>query len=201
MPDFNKLNNAERSMPRERRQVVKEKPPETCPFTVIIDTREQAPWRFTAIETDGGAPLIVPLTTDLALATGDYSILGMQNRITIERKSVGDFRGSITADRARFEREMERMREFEYAAVVIEGDLSEIMDPPAGSKFNPTCAARTIQSWSIRYGVHFFPMPGRRVAEVWAFRLLQMFWRHAKHESDKTTELQEESRELILNLD
>ena len=202
IPNMDKIDKAERMLPKERKQVVREKAPQMCPFSVIIDTREQAPWRFTAIEADDGAPLVVPLVTDLALATGDYSILGLQNKITIERKSVADFRGSITADRERFEREMERAANLDYAAVVIEGDLTEIMDPPAGSRFNPTTASRTIQSWSIRYGVHFFPMPGRRVAEVWAFRLLQMYWRHSRHEQESgATEQKEESRTLILNLD
>lgn len=203
MPDFDRLDRMDRTLAGSRRQVVREQPPQSCGFTVLVDSREQAPWRFTAIAGRDGAPLIVPVQMDVTLRTGDYSIDGLQDRLAIERKSVGDFRSSITADRERFEREMERMAEMRYAAVVIEGDLAEIMDVPGGSLFSPTTAARTIQSWSIKYRVHFFPMPGRRVAEVWAFRLLQFGWKYLMADGleAKTTEQQDESRNLILNLD
>lgn len=154
----------------------------TCPFSVIVDSREQAPWHFTGIECDKtGSPLIVPLV-NTALVSGDYSIEGFENSVAIERKSPGDFRGSITADRDRFEREMERLAKLEYAAVVIEADWKELLEPAQHSRVSPTAIARTIQSWSIRYGVHFFPMPGRRFAEVWTFRLLSMFWRQKQAE-------------------
>ena len=150
----------------------------TCPFSVIVDTREQAPFRFTGIDdSETGKPLAISLVTDVALTSGDYSISGMESLVSIERKSPGDFRGSITADRDRFEREMERLAKLEYAAVVIEADWKELLEPAQHSRVSPTAIARTIQSWSIRYGVHFFPMPGRRFAEVWTFRLLSMFWR------------------------
>lgn len=198
-----KLDTADQAMSvsRRHRKIERELEPKTCPFTVCVDTREQAPWHFTGIEEDK-QQLIVPLCTSLALETGDYSILGHQNEITIERKSPGDFRSSITADRARFEREMERMREMVaaggYAAVVIEADFEELMQVPEISRISPTTIARTMQSWSIRYGVHFWPMRDRRVAEVWTFRLLQMFWRHKRHEGVMDRK-DVESPELILN--
>lgn len=151
-----------------------------CPFTVLVDTREQAPWRFTGIEDDNGKPLIIS-TSVIGLATGDYSIGGMENSIAIERKSFSDFRSSITAERDRFEREMIRLSEMEYAAIVIEADWRELLQPDPNSKVSPKSIARTIQSWSVRYGVHFWTMPTRHIAEVWTFRLLQWFWKQRQH--------------------
>ena len=90
------------------------------PATVIVDTREQTPFHFLNID-----PWPIVPVSHATLKTGDYSLRGYESRLTIERKSIGDFLGSISADRDRFEREFERMAEMEFAAVVIEGELSD----------------------------------------------------------------------------
>lgn len=148
--------------------------PVTCPFSIRIDTREQAPWRFTGITNTAGQPIIVPLSTGVALRSGDYSIAGFEFRVAIERKSLSDWFGSITAGRERFEREMERLSQMDYAAVVIEAGWEEM----TSSRTVPAASvAGTIAAWSIRYGVHFWPCLHRRHAELWTFRLLEMWWR------------------------
>ena len=63
--------------------------------TIIIDTREQRPLTFKHF----------PSVT-ACLSEGDYSILGYEGRFTVERKSIADLVGSVTHDRARFEREL-----------------------------------------------------------------------------------------------
>ena len=48
-----------------------------CPFTTVIDTREQSPFSFRGIKSDakqGGKPLIIKTTTKTSLTSGDYSI-------------------------------------------------------------------------------------------------------------------------------
>ena len=90
---------------RKRAKIPPSENPMTCPFTVIIGSREQAPFQFTGIEgggKDAGRPLIVETRID-GLESGDYSIAGLEPRISIERKSVGDFFGSIGSGRQRFE--------------------------------------------------------------------------------------------------
>lgn len=140
-----------------------------CPFTVLCDTREQAPFAFAAI--DGFEVIPKRFTT---LPTGDYSIAGYQNRITIERKSVADFYHSIGSDRERFEREMLRLAEMEFAAVVIEGMVE---DRPEVVQMGVKSATHTILSWGIQYGVHFLECRhGRREAELKTFHLLRHFW-------------------------
>lgn len=158
--------------------------PYVCPWSVIIDTREQAPYRFTGLTSSAGKPIIVPLITDRALKSGDYSIEGFETRVAVERKSVSDWLGSITAGRARFEREMERLSEMDFAAVVIEGDLTELLVK------TPIKIAATVQgtiaAWAVRYGVHFFPCLHRRHAEIWTWKLLEMWWRQEQRRVAKT---------------
>lgn len=99
-----------------------------CPFRVVIDTREQAPFTFQGLRTDAkdGRRQLVVETIPSTLATGDYSIEGLEELISIERKSVSDFYGTILAGRDRFERELQRLQEMAgaggYAEVVCEGD-------------------------------------------------------------------------------
>lgn len=156
-----------------------------APFTVVIDTREQTPWQFKGIKADadqGGLPLAVPVEVD-TLATGDYSIRGLEHEVCIERKSMADLFSSISVGRDRFEREFARMQEMQYAAVVIEAPVDAMLaSPPEHTSIDPKIVLRTMMSWSIRYPrVHWWPMPSRAFAELWCFRLLRMYWRN-KHE-------------------
>lgn len=118
-----------------------------------------------------------------ALPTGDYSISGFESRVAIERKSVGDFYHSIGSDRERFEREMIRLQQMEFAAVVIEGFAE---DRPETVQMGVKSATHTMLSWAIRYGVHFFECKhGRREAELKTFHLLRHFW---KQEQERQSE-------------
>ena len=76
-------------------------------FTIAIDTREQQPYAFVGAVTK-------------TLPTGDYSIVGLEDRVTVERKSKVDAYGSLGHGRARFRREFERLSRLDYAGVVIE---------------------------------------------------------------------------------
>lgn len=158
--------------------------PITNPFTVLVDTREQAPWDFSGLEGGGpqaGRPLIVETRVE-TLASGDYSIAGCEARMAIERKSVADWFGSIGKGRERFEREMERLSKLDFAAVVIEGGWHEIvLEPPSNTKVTGKMSSKTIASWCQRYGVHFFPMTSRRHAELFTFSLLEMYWRQREN--------------------
>src|SRR5580704_7639874 len=99
-----------------------------CPWTVIVDTREQAPWGFTGMEL--GRKLVVVKKERRALNTGDYSIVGIENKVCIERKSADDLVGSVCGGHARLQREHERMAEMVVAGgsacLIVEGCYSQI---------------------------------------------------------------------------
>ena len=149
------------------------------PFTIAIDTREQHPLQFLNYKADanqGYKPLIIRTQT-MALKTGDYSLVGYESRIAIERKSLSDAYSTFGQDRERFERELERLAAMEFAAVVIEADWGTILNhPPPHTKFTPKSVFRSITAWEIRYGVHFWPCPTRNFAERRVLRTLQRFW-------------------------
>lgn len=81
----------------------------------ISDTREQTPLDLSPLRVER-----------LGLKTGDYSLKGAEHLVCVERKSLNDFVGCCTKERERFERELDRMCEFKYRAIVIESSWSSI---------------------------------------------------------------------------
>lgn len=153
---------------------------EICPFTVCVDTREQAAFHFLNCDP---WPLIA--LNHIGLETGDYSILGFESRITIERKSISDLLGSITAERDRFEREFERLNQFESASVVVEGELSDVLrHAKENTELKLQSITGTFDAWRIRYPrVHWIFCIGRRHAELQTLGLLTHFWKEKQKEA------------------
>jgi ERCC4-type nuclease len=156
--------------------------PLTMPFTIIQDTREISGggvWTFTGITGDSGdkfRPLIVP--TEIAtLHTGDYSLKGFEDVVTVERKSAADLFGTLAGGRERFEAEHVRMMDFRRAVVVIESDWATMLaTPPYPSRLSPLSVFRTAISWLVKYNVPWIACPGRRYAELWTFQFLRKFY-------------------------
>lgn len=169
MTDFNNL------------PAIRQRHPIVTPFTVTIDTREQAPYQFTGLRADAvknRAELIVP-THLQALASGDYSICGFENRIAIERKSKEDLFGTLGQGRERFVRELERLNRMDVAFVVIEATEPEIhTHPPEHSRLNPKTITRSITAWQLEFPrIHWRFMGSRQFAEATTFRILERFWK------------------------
>lgn len=103
--------------------------PVPFPATIVIDTREQSPFTFEGIRSDacdGGGPLVVGFARS-TLASGDYSVVGLEEVVGVERKSLADLYSTIGQHRERFERELARLNEFRFAAVVVEADWRNIL--------------------------------------------------------------------------
>lgn len=114
-------------------------------ITIAIDSREQRPLQFSdAVQTVRGT-----------LSVGDYSILGLEDQVVIERKSLGDLLGSITSGRERFVKELRQLRAFQFAALVVESSWwtieSGIYGVPSG--VHPNSVVGSLMSFVIKYGV------------------------------------------------
>jgi hypothetical protein len=73
---------------------------------IVIDSREQAPLKFTSFEAVTGT-----------LYSGDYSIRGLEDQFAVERKSVDDLANCcLSSNRGRFEHELHRLRGFGFIA-------------------------------------------------------------------------------------
>ncbi len=114
-----------------------------CPFTVIVDSNEGAPYPFRGMQRRHSSGVLIPYTVNTvkkslwstnvrdvrirkgknvfthAVGLADYSILGLERHIQIERKSLSDLFGTIGTRRDRFEAEIKRLHEDCKAAYVI----------------------------------------------------------------------------------
>jgi ERCC4-type nuclease len=152
-----------------------------APFVVIADSREGHPFTFTGFKSDarhGYKSLIVPVVTR-GLKTGDYSLEGYEDRIAVERKSAQDAYSTFSQERERFIRELERLNEMEFAAVVIEaGWPSLLKSPPPQSKFSPKSFFRSVVAWQVRYPrVQWWAAETRSWAERVTLRWLERWWK------------------------
>lgn len=138
---------------------------------ILIDTREQNPYSFTAF------PVEVEKGT---LSTGDYSIPGFTDEVAIERKELGDLIGCLSHDRERFTRELERLRGYQSAALLIEAPFSFIKGGRYRSKMNPDAAVQSLFSIMQYYRLPIFFAADREAGERFVFDYLRHFIRHAQ---------------------
>jgi DNA excision repair protein ERCC-4 len=131
---------------------------------VVIDTREQLPYEFEDSITR-------------TLQTGDYSLFGYEDQITVERKTKADAYGTIGRGRTRFIKELERLSEIDYSAIVVESSLSDFIEPPRFSQLNPKSALNSLLAWSIRYRVFIFFADNRVMGNLLTLRILERYWK------------------------
>jgi hypothetical protein len=178
--------------------------PPPADFVAAVDTREQDPF----FRSDGGIPLLDgeemafhPWARRRTLPTGDYSLVGHEHEIVIERKSLPDLYQSVSKGRERFEREFERMYAITTPVLLVEASWSEIINPTRiRSQMNPLAVRNTIISWSVKHHVLFFPSGSRRQAEADCFTILAMWYREflTHPGSDGTMELEDGQSSLLL---
>lgn len=153
-----------------------EKSPYQAPFVIAIDTREQAPF-----------PLLGFATMRKTLKTGDYSIIGMETKVAVERKSYTDAWGSMSEGRARFERCVRRLADLDRAAIVIECGVRELATQPSYiQRVTPASVVGGLISWSCQYRIPVFFADDRAHAERITVRFLAAYWKHLRGETDGT---------------
>ena len=81
-------------------------------LNIIQDTREQTPWHFDQS--------LVNVTVG-TLSTADYALKG-DDSFGIERKSLGDFVGTISTGWQRFKREIQRMHSWDAKVIIVESN-------------------------------------------------------------------------------
>lgn len=68
------------------------------------------------------------------LDTGDYSLVGFEDVLCIERKkSTSEIATNIGKDKKRFEAELERMKTFKYKYLILEFSVANLMEFPNNS--------------------------------------------------------------------
>jgi len=135
---------------------------------IVIDSREQEPFPF-----DGYDAEVAPGT----LQAGDYSLVGLEDMVAVERKSLPDLVACLGRERERFERELERLRAMESILLVVESPITDLATGQYRSKLNPKAALESVFAFMSRYRLPFYFAQDRRGAERATFSFLRHYWR------------------------
>lgn len=104
--------------------------------TAIIDTREQLPLDLAPLRMERGT-----------LTTGDYSVKGMEQIVSLERKSLDDLLCCIGSDRERFDREVQRLLAYPVRCLIIESGWQHLERGGWRSKVTPAAAIGSCLGW------------------------------------------------------
>lgn len=153
-------------------------------FQILVDSREKKPFKFY----DRFGDLIE--CHKQKLGTGDYSLLGMEDVLCIERKeSVTELAGNCVAKR--FIKELERMRAYKYKFLILEFSLSDILGYPDNQdlpwrikkkiRVTGNFIISRICQWSLDYGFDILPCGSRFKAENMTLRVLERVFEQEKN--------------------
>jgi ERCC4-type nuclease len=140
------------------------------PVTLIVDTREQQPFAFSA-------PGV--RTIRRALPTGDYSVEGFEDRVAVERKTLDDLVGSLIRARERFLREMRRFETYEARCIVVEADWSDVAERRYAGGVHPKSIFGAVLSVIVDHGVPVYFLSNRQIACRFTEDFLLRFHRKA----------------------
>lgn len=147
---------------------IRAQPEKHC--VVRVDSREKTPWLLPAWRTEV-----------VTMKEGDYGIAGFSSmsnpEFIVERKSVEDLVGSVTSSRERFFREIERMRAYRFAAIIIEGSQREVEGGAYHSQARPESILQTLAAIEVRAGIHCLWGESPEGAAVQFERLCRQFIR------------------------
>jgi ERCC4-type nuclease len=141
---------------------------------VIIDTREQLPYVF--------SDYIQFHTISKKLDTGDYSIVGLEDKFCLERKkSITEFAGNIT--QTRFADELRRMSKIAHPFILLEFSFGQIDRYPEGCglsqkvkdkiKIRAPYILKCMAQIQIQYGIHIIMCGCAAYGEVMGASLIK----------------------------
>jgi DNA excision repair protein ERCC-4 len=130
---------------------------------IVIDTREQLPLDFGSEPVQRGT-----------LASGDYSVVGMETVIAVERKSLADLVMSVSRERDRFWREIARLAQMPMAAVVVEASFASALAGRYRAKVHPNALIASCIAIQIDFGIPVMWMWNRELAASWTLAFLRL---------------------------
>lgn len=105
-------------------------------ITAVVDTREQTPLNLTPLAMTKGT-----------LTTGDYSVVGLEHLVAVERKSLLDLLACVGRERDRFDREVQRLLAYPVRALVVEATWQEIETGGWRGDVRPQAVLGSLLGW------------------------------------------------------
>lgn len=138
----------------------------------IIDTSQQCPLDLEPLRSVPGS-----------LATGDYSIKGLEHVIAIERNSLPDLIACVGRERERSDREVQRLLAFPVRALIVETTWAHLESHNWRGKITPAAAIGSCSGW-VAMGLPIIMCSDHERAGRYTSRLLftaaRRRWREAR---------------------
>jgi len=135
-------------------------------YMLVVDTREQKPLWKRGVKVH-------------KLNAGDYSIEGYEDKIAIERKSLSDAYSTALSGHQRFKKELERAKDLDYFAIVIEGNFKQFIHKGfKGASFTRVSGFQICKiyfSWSIKHNIPIFFCDDRNHSKIAIKYLLEAY--------------------------
>ncbi len=140
---------------------------------VIVDSREQNPFSFARFRGWFAGIEKKPLKL------GDYSVAGLEEVCTVERKDLPDLVHSFTVERPVFIGRLRQMSGYAHRLLVITAALSQVKSPYAHSKVSPNKITQSLIAALAGLGVPFLCVETHELGEeIVASYLYQVFLYH-----------------------
>ncbi|MCA1962235.1 MAG: ERCC4 domain-containing protein [Desulfomonile sp.] len=120
-------------------------------------------------------------TIPCPLDTGDYSIVGCEELICIERKTLGDLISFFTGEQQRFTRELRRSRMIPDRIIICDSHYGDLLRGQYHSKMHPPAAWASAVALMTRYRIPLLMARDAESAEeLCQSILLRWFKEHVK---------------------
>jgi len=140
---------------------------------VLVDSRGQNPLSFARFR-DWFAGVEVE-----TLKVGDYSVRGLEDVCTVERKDLADLVHSFTVQRAAFVERLRQMSRYPQRLLVITAALSQVKSPYPHSGASPNKITHSLVAALAGLGVPFLCVETHELGEeIVASYLYQVFLYH-----------------------
>lgn len=137
--------------------------------TVVIDSAEHMGYTFKRFTNWFSG------TVRRRLPTGDYTLLGLETEVAVERKTLPDLVNSVIQERRDFIKKCERLAFFKKKCVVIEGTLGMLKTPYAESQAHPNAVLGSIVAVQERWNIPVYFLDTFLLAEEFVASMLSKY--------------------------
>ncbi len=102
--------------------------------------------------------------------------------MALERKSLGDYVGTVIHDWIRFRKELIRLSGYDAAAVVVEASIAQVYRHEYESEALPASILGRTNAILLEHGIPVLWWSDRTAAADMAHRFLLMAWRKYHHD-------------------
>ena len=136
---------------------------------ILCDTREPdpSPWeQYFSVRAVRGT-----------LATGDYTLLGCETSVSIERKTIDDLIACFCDQRERFVRELQRFQAIPARFIICEGRYEDLLAGRYRSQMKPKSAFESGVALMVRFGIPLLMAGGVQTAACLCESILLRWFR------------------------